>query len=366
MTTNNPTETNRTVDLTRFKDSFGLIVSFTCEFGLSRKGDKSKVKFSEDADQDAAAKRRATVGKKLIESPEYDAIKSYMNDLRNNFIYVKTVPAFFVRNLQLCDKESISVIEERLKRAIGLKPQITDDKGNLVPELPQLVEAFLAKYPEQVEAARRDLEPAGQFRLSDYPSVEVLRDAFSISWNWLSFSAFTDVNALPEAIRQSETDKLSRQLLDAGEQITQALRGAFQKLIEHAKERLAPDDDGKRKKFNDSLIGNISEFLETFNSRNLMNDVDLARLVGQAKSLIASENLTPQKLRDSSADRESTVKAFEAISTELDKIIVKEPSRKITLADEDEPAKPEPATTATETTPAPEPVRELAPALFED
>lgn len=366
MNTNNKVET-RTVDLSRFKNAVGLIVTFSSQWGLSRKGNMDGVTLRKDTmgeqmqdeaarialannpAEEAAAKERLGLVKRLLVSPEYKAIQSYFADLRSNFIYARTVPSFFKEGFQLASLEAVAPIEERLKRAIGLRPQISRD-GNPVDELPQLVEKFLAAYPAQVEEARKRLEPFGQFRASDYPSTEFLRTAFSISWNWIAFSV---PDQLPEELRNAEQEKLNRQLTDAGEQITQALRASFQELIAHATEKLTTEPGEKKKVFRDSLIGNIQEFLDTFNSRNLMNDIELARLVGEAREIL-SKGINAQTLRDSQTTREQVTKQFTKIKTELSAMITEQPGRKIRF-DDDEPTPAAPtAETPQQPTPTPQ------------
>jgi len=296
---------------------------------------------SDNGTDDAAAKEMLTLGKKLIESKEYKAILSYYNDLKNNFLYVKTTPSFFQEGFVLVRKEDaiINEIETRLKRAIGLTPQAKDDKGNLIPELPQLVAAFKAVYPAQVEDARAKLEPVGQWNAKDYPDVNALDEFFRIEWLWLSFQV---ADGLPEALKAQETDKLNRRLEDAGSEIITAVRVSFAELIQHATDKLTPEPGEKKKVFRDSLIGNIQEFIDNFNNRNFLGDVELAKLVTQAKEILANNQVTPQKLRDFSAVRENTLKAFSGIKAELDKMIDTEQSREIELEEEEPQTEPEP------------------------
>ncbi len=337
------TVTTRTIDLARFKDSVGLTVSCKATWGINRKADKGKMTVSDNGTDNAAAKEMLTLGKKLIESKEYKAILSYYNDLKNNFIYVKTTPSFFQEGFVLVRREDaiINEIETRLKRAIGLTPQVKDSDGNLVPELPQLVQAFKAAYPAQVEAARAKLEPVGQWSPKDYPDVNALDEFFRIEWLWISFQV---ADGLPEALKAQETEKLNRRLEDAGSEIIQALRVSFADLIQHATEKLTPEPGEKKKVFRDSLIANIQEFIDNFNNRNFLGDVELASLVTKAKEILNTGNVTAQKLRDFSTVRENTVKAFTGIKAELDKMIETESSRSIELDDEPTP-EPEAETT---------------------
>lgn len=284
--------TTSTVDLNRFKNAVG----FTCTFrkwGASRKADISQVET--DAD-----KRRLSLTKKLIQSDEYDAITSLFGDLQQ-WIYTRTVPSFFKKGFQLASLQAVEEIEARMRKAA------TED-------LPPLVAALQIAYPLKVEEARVAL--GGQFKATDYPTEDQLAQAFSIQWNWI---AFTTPDALPPELRQAEEQKLKQQFADASEQILDALRTSFQELLSHAVDRLTPGEDGKPKIFRDSLIGNIQEFLDTFKSRNIMQDADLEALVEKARSVMVGAD--PEKIRKYSGVREAAKAQFEEIKTALDGMI---------------------------------------------
>jgi len=284
--------TTSTVDLNRFKNAVG----FTCTFrkwGASRKADISQVET--DAD-----KRRLSLSKKLIQSDEYDTITTLFGELQQ-WVYSRTVPSFFKKGFQLASLAAVEEIEARMRKAA-------------TEELPPLVAALQLAYPAKIEDARVAL--GGQFRATDYPTEDQLARAFSIQWNWI---AFTTPDALPAELRQAEEEKLKQQFADASEQILDALRISFQELLAHAVERLTPSEDGKQKIFRDSLIGNIQEFLDTFNSRNIMQDADLAALVEKAKVVMTGAD--PDKIRKYSSVRDAAKAKFEEIKTTLDGMI---------------------------------------------
>lgn len=326
----------QTLDLNRFKSAVGFVPQFACKFGNSRKANIDRVTLqangtttADDAPeliQDAAAdakraegkaKKQMRVSKTLIVSPEYDAIKSFYGELRT-WIYAQTVPSFFKEGFQLASLEAVDSIEKRMRYAVNF-------------ELPGLVAAFVAAYPAQVEAARAILAPVGQFNPLDYPAPAMLPQMFGISWNWISF---TTPEGLPAELRAAEQAKLEKNMSDAGEQITQALRAAFAELVSHATSKLTGTDPktGKALVFRDSLIGNVTDFIETFSRRNITNDVELQQLVNKAREVLAG--VTPQKLREQALTRDQTAKQFAAIQTQLDTMITTKPSRAIDLGEE--------------------------------
>lgn len=296
--------TTKTVDLNRFKNAVGFTLMQRC-WGNRRTGNISKIKTSENPKQDEETKKQLRLVKELIVSDEYDRITSFQNALRA-WIYQRTVPSFFREGFQLTKLDGVEVIEGRMRKA--------------QEELKKLVEDLIEIYPIKIEEARGSL--GALFNEQDYPAEESLRGMFSISWNWI---AFTVPDGLPAELRKTEQDKLERQFADAGQQIIMALRVAFQELISHAAERLRTEPGEKQKKFRDSVIGNIQAFIDTFNQRNLMNDVELERLVIKAKELMTG--MTPQALRDYTDQRKTAQEQFDGIKAQLDAMITQQNAR---------------------------------------
>jgi len=298
-------QTTRTIDVDRFKNAVGFTATFKC-WGNRRKADISLIET--DAD-----KRRLGLSKQLIQAEEYDAIKSYFGELRQ-WIYARTVPSFFKDGFQLASLEAVETIEARMRKALN------DD-------LPPLVNALVKEYPGKVALA--ELALGSQFRNSDYPTSTELAQQFGITWNWI---AFTTPEALPPELRAAEEEKMKKQISDAGEQIIDAMRTALAELIAHAVEKLTPGPDGKPKIFRDSLIGNITDFIETFPSRNFMGDADLAALVTKAKTVLEGAG-DPDRLRKFSSVREQTAAAFKEIQGTLDTMIETRKARQFDLSD---------------------------------
>jgi len=130
---------------------------------------------------------------------------------------------------------------------------------------------------------------------------------------------------LREGLFQREREKLAKSVADAAEEIKTVLRVQMAALVKRMVVQLTPNKEGKKKKIYDSLVGNVADFLATFNARNLANDSQLQALVDQARRAIAG--VSPELLRESDGIRESVQTGFVAIQTELDKMIVDKPAR---------------------------------------
>jgi hypothetical protein len=185
----------------------------------------------------------------------------------------------------------------------------------------ELLPKFQAAYPGQVNEARIALN--GQFREKDYPDVDKLPELFGVEWNWIAFSVPEN---LPEELRKAEEAKLEKQFQDAEQQIITALREGFQKLIDHAIERLQTPAGEKPKKFDDTLVTNIEQFIATFSARNLLNDAELEILVTRAKDVLTG--VTPDRLRAGPTVRDQVATQFSEIKKTLDGMLVYVPSRK--------------------------------------
>lgn len=170
------------------------------------------------------------------------------------------------------------------------------------------------------------------YKESDYPTVDVLREMFSLEHSWLALSV---PDELPEEVRERETKKLRESFESAQEEIRYALRAGFKEMVAHAIERLTVKDGEKPKVFRETLVTNFRAFFDTFNARNLMEDSELESLVNQAKAVVnglprdASE--AADALRSSPDIRATTVTQFAALNAQLDTLVIDKPIRRFDL-----------------------------------
>lgn len=293
----------KTVDLNRLKDAVGfkLAVHRWCN---RRKADVSKVET--DAD-----KTRLSLSKLLVNSEEYDAITQYESALRI-WVKLRTVPSYFADGIYLVNVKAYEDITNKIKSAEA--------------EYKALVEKFVAVYPDKVKAAREALKD--QFQSNDYPDPAELRDEFYIECYWVSFS--TPEN-LPTEFRKAEAAKLEQKMTDAADCITQALRAGFCKLVSQAAETMVPTPGEKPKKFYDSSIEKIVEFIDTFKQRNLTDDLELEKLIIQAKEIVGDPTI--KDVRKSMDVRAEIGKKFQALAGSMAGMVEIKKSRRINLED---------------------------------
>jgi hypothetical protein len=259
-------------------------------------------------------KKRLSLSKRLIKSPEYKAIRTAQHELKA-WCMERCMPSFLKDGIFIVDLKQVTEFEIELAKA---KANIRDI----------LVPAFITAYPAQVNESREAL--GNLFIESDYPSVEQLRHSFNLRWSWISFSI---PDTLPPGIREQEIAKLKKQVQDAQIEIIATLRASAGDLVSHMIERLTPDASGKKKVIKDAFIDNFHDFFDTFDAKNLMDDTELAETVGRARALL--ENVSADGLRGSADLRQNILNSFENIKTETDKLIEEMPSRMFDFDEEE-------------------------------
>lgn len=272
-------------------------------WGNRRQADKDKIQTDSD-------KSMLKLSKELIDADEYRAIAKFQGEVRK-WIMNRSVPSFFKKGIYLFNISMVEEVEDFLKDKLS--------------EQNRLVQKLVEVYPERMQDAQTRLN--GQWQAKDYPTTDELRGLFDISWNWMKFGVPEN---LPQQVFDAEKEKAEKMWAEATEQITLCLRESFRELIAHATERLKTKPGEKPKVFRDSLIGNIQEFIATFNARNLTNDAELQGLVGKAR-VILSDAGNAETLRDNASLRNYTASKFSEIKNALDTIITERPGRKFSF-----------------------------------
>lgn len=250
----------------------------------------------------------------------YENARRFLDEVKAELCgrFGKATPSYISEGLFVLKKDYVQEFEDKLRQALEtLKTQY--------------IPAVIADYPlakaraEQTPVKKGGLGPL--YDENDYCGPERFANCFGLEWQWLALDIPED---LPAALRAEAQAKLETQFTQAAEDIKNALREGFQELIAHAAEKLKPAAPGeKAPQFKDSLIGNISQFVECFQARNLLNDTELAALVAQAKNVLVG--LQPDRLRKYANVREATREQFATIQAQLDAMIAPAQTRKFDL-----------------------------------
>jgi len=268
--------------------------------GGTRKGDLQLVQTSAD-------KTRLRLSKQLFESAEYDAITAADSKIRD-WVKARALPADVgMIGAPLVPLAVLPVIEERLTKYMA--------------ERESLVADFLRVYQE--ERTRAQAELSDQFDPRDYPPEAEAATAFAFRW-W--YTALEVPEGLPPELAERERAALQERLADAEVQIRGALRESLAGLCAHLVDRLTPAEGGKKKRFFDSAIGNLVEFLELFGSRNVTGDADLATLANKARAIV--ENVSPDAIRRDAPMRDTVRAAMSEVAAAAGALAADMPRRK--------------------------------------
>lgn len=250
-----------------------------------------------DADQECIH-----VSKDILESEAYEDIKRLDGDIRN-YIERKSVRAksLFRAGVVFIKTEAVPEIDAALKI--------------YAEQRESLVNRFMFDYEPARERARGRLR--SQFDEDDYPDAAKVRASFAMKVNYLEFGTVpAKLKSISADIYRREVAKVQGDIARATEEIRMVLRASLQDLTEHLIERLTPKADGSAKVFRNSLVGNVQEFLDTFNARNITGDAQLEALVNQAREALKGVN--PDMLRDRSLLQEKVRENFQTIKATLD------------------------------------------------
>lgn len=285
-----------------FKPVFG-------RWGTSRKLPKSL--FSTPADDAWVNAQKKLIG----DCPEYEAILAGDRAIRN-YLYSLSLPSPFgygvmVLPLDLLEDVYSKLTEYQVERA-------------------ENVSLFMTVYAEAVQAAKYALGPA--FDAGNYPSEDEVRALFQFSW---SFVTLATPEALPDSLFRAEKEKARKAWADTMGEMRNVLRVAMADLIDSMVDNLSGGKDGQPKKFHKTLVPNLNAFLDTFDARNLTNDADLEKLVGQARQMV--EGVTVESLKADVNVRERVTAAFTEMKTAMAGMTVDRPKRgRMTLSSDDD------------------------------
>jgi len=253
--------------------------------GVRRKvaGDRIKVAdtFEQLADGEKASQPdpdRLSVSKEILACDEYDAIVSLDGEMRAKVARLalpfKLRPgAYLIADgvLEAAD----AVLEEWQARR------------------PHLVDALVKVYPVAERDARSklgDLHDPG-----DYLQPEEVREAFSVRVRYESWGAPQRLRSLSRKIYRREQEKTTRELSDAETEIRASMRATFAGLVAHLADVLQPAEDGKPRKFRNSTVEHLTNWIATFPARNIVDDDDLAKIVDRCREVM--DGADPKSLR---------------------------------------------------------------------
>ena len=263
-----------------------------------------------------ADKESISAQKMLLSSDHLKTIDHYDGEIRK-FLYTRCLPSLF--------KDGVYMVPTVLIEEVEAKLTAFSEKRS------QLVAAFLEAYPTLAQEAETRLRAA--YNPSDYPPVERLEMAFRMDWRYVAFSVPGALKTVSRELFRKEQQKAANQWQEAMEEIRALLRTHLAEMVNHMTERLSGSGkEGKPKIFKNTLVTNMTEFLDCFEARNLTDDKELSDCVKRARELLSG--VDAQTLRTSAALRESLRNGFCSLQGTLDSLVISRPSRAFSFEEE--------------------------------
>ena len=271
--------------------SAAMLVELSISVWTGRKKDRNASKdVTTRAGADEAA---ANVTKKLLgDCEELTALQKFAANLRNRH-YHHTMP---------WSNSGLRLIPTALY--FGYHEEMTGAQS----EFYKLVEDFIASY--QWEVSRAQVKLGSLFNQDDYPSADSLRRKFAFSLNYMPLPSAGDFRvdvgneqaaALQEQYESFYTKQIERAMQDVWQRTYEVLARMSERLD------YAGKDD--RKKFHDSLVGNVLEMVDLLEACNVTDNSDMQAM--QRKLKLALTDVTPDKLRVNDSLRIETKKKID-------------------------------------------------------
>ena len=249
----------------------------------------------------------------LLDSPELQAIRTLDGDVRH-FLYDMCLP--FEVGIHLLPLGLVETVEEKLH-------EFKDKRG-------ELVESFLSAYPRLCQ------EAAGRLRTlynpTDYPPVDEVRSHFTFSWQYVSYGVPEQLREISAHFFQEEREKAVVAMSEACTEIQQVMRASLLELVNHLRERLADQPDGKPQRLRESTVQKLRDFLGTFDLRNVVDDQELKEQVEKARALL--EGVSTDALRNMPLVRAWVREGMAEVATQMDVLAGDRISRKFRFDEE--------------------------------
>lgn len=236
-------------------------------------------------------------GKKHLVDPEYlGPIKGTIQKARKH-LYKLALP-FPLTAMTLVPKENVTAIESGLV---------------------EIQSEFLAKTEEFArvyESARHEAHKVlgSMFNPTDYPAD--IRGRFKFEWRYLVLSLPSQTEVLTPDIYAQEVQKFDKLVDEARHLAMLALREEFAGLVNHLVSRLS-NNGSKPKILKCSMVENINEFLESFRSRDMFEDLELQMFVKHAGDIISTIE-SPFALKYDEGLRDTVREKMNALKLEID------------------------------------------------
>ena len=188
----------------------------------------------------------------------------------------------------------------------GYKQELDNRKA----EFERLVDVFLGVYPTLISAAAFQL--GDLFDREEYPTPETIRSKFRFNYTLTPIPTANDFRI--EIGEQAKRELIEQYESAFTERLNNAMRDVWDRLHEcltHMSERLASDEEGKRKLFHGTLLTNARELIDLLAKLNVTGDAKLEEARRDLQNALLNTEI--DTLKESDYVRENVKAKVDAI-----------------------------------------------------
>jgi hypothetical protein len=207
-------------------------------------------------------------------------------------------------------------------------PQLEDALKKASQELEEIRADLKTEWPAIIKDAKKRL--GDMFDASDYLLPDAEAEKLKFSYRYIPIAETPGIlKSVAADIYQEDLERSKTEVTAELEAFRAHLRGALIQIIEGMRKTLTKPD-GQRRVFGKRFFKNLNEFMQTFDGRNLSDDGELEKLVGELK-LVAAGHKNPKLLKSDKAMQKKLDKSLEKIDESL-KAMVADDGRMINLS----------------------------------
>ena len=239
---------------------------------------------------------RAT--KSLIDRSHLQEINQTISETRQ-FVWDVSLP-FPIKGIHFVPNERVDDVRAMLDACISrLKKGVND---------------FAKQYKQYIKEAEQELGIYKYFDPSDYP--QDIRSRFSITYRFFDLTIPAHIS---EDMKKEEQEKFKALMNETREMGILALREGFGEIVTHLTDTLTGKLDGEKKRVSTQSIEKIEEFFDSFQSKNIFHDDELAGIIAKARTIV--DGVTVEDLRNDKDLTQIVNKQLTEVKSELDKSI---------------------------------------------
>lgn len=222
-----------------------------------------------------------SVSKKILESPELDAVKKLDTEFKQtlkkrNLILPSQLKGGFFR----VSKPNI--------------PAVHKLRNEFIAKRTELVTAAIASYETRRIETMHSLDHLANE--GDYMSVGKFAESFGVEIGYLSDNVPEFLESVSPELFKEAQEQFESTLRSNVDDIVLALRAQFSEYVSNLSERLTVTEDGRKPNLHASAITKVTEFLNDFKNLNIANDAELEILVDKSRQVLGG--MTAEDVKD--------------------------------------------------------------------